>query len=118
MASSNFCVVFKAAALLLLLSACSDQGQDKEVQSTMSDALMQGETLYTKNCKVCHAQGINGAPIVGNKKMWASRIDKGAEALAANAISGVGLMPAKGGKVHLSDAEIRLIVDYYLYKLQ
>ncbi|BFM14202.1 hypothetical protein R50073_03850 [Maricurvus nonylphenolicus] len=118
MPSNSFCVVFKVAALVLLLSACSDQGQNKEVQSTMSDALVQGETLYKQNCKVCHAQGINGAPILGNKKMWGPRMTKGADALAANAVAGVGLMPAKGGKDHLSDAEIRLVVDYYLYKLQ
>lgn len=118
MASVNIRGISKVITLLLLLSACSEQGADRDVQSSMSDALVQGETLYKQNCKVCHAQGINGAPILGNKKMWGTRVDKGADVLAANAIAGVGLMPAKGGKTHLTDAEIRLVVDYYLYKLQ
>ena len=77
----------------------------------------QAEAVVKANCKVCHAQGINGAPIIGNQKMWNPRISKGKEALVENAISGVGLMPAKGGKDHLTKAEIELAVEYFLVKL-
>ena len=71
-----------------------------------------GEKVVKANCKVCHAQGINGAPIIGSTKMWGPRLEKGMDALIANAISGVGLMPAKGGKTELSDTQIRSAVEY------
>jgi len=79
------------------LFACS--GSEQQTQ------LLAGEEIAKKNCKVCHAQGLNGAPIIGNKKMWASRIEKGRATLVANAINGVGLMPPKGGKTHVTDEE-------------
>lgn len=80
--------------------------------------LEKAEAIVKANCKVCHASGINGAPIIGNKKMWSPRTAKGKEALVANAISGVGLMPPKGGKDKLSDEEIALAVEYFLSQLK
>ena len=79
--------------------------------------ITKGETIVKNNCKVCHAQGINGAPIIGNRKMWQPRLAKGEQALVENAISGFGLMPPKGGKDHLSDDEIGLAVGYFLAQL-
>lgn len=91
------------------LFACS--GSEQQAQ------LLAGEEIVKKNCKVCHAQGLNGAPIIGNKKMWGPRIEKGREALVVNAINGVGLMPAKGGQAHVSDEEIDLAVGYFLSQI-
>lgn len=100
-----------------MASACSnDQSSEKPMSSTAA-MVSEAETLYRKNCKVCHAQGINGAPILGNQKMWQPRLAKGVDALVENVIHGVGLMPAKGGKTHLSDEQIRTIVEYYLEQL-
>ncbi len=79
--------------------------------------LVQAEAIVKANCKVCHAQGINGAPIIGNQKMWGPRIEKGKEALVQNAIQGVGLMPPKGGKTQLSKEEISLAIEYFLAEL-
>ena len=92
--------------LCFWLSACEN-----------NDELKQGEQLVVANCKVCHAQGINGAPIIGNKKMWGKRISKGREALVTNAVNGVGLMPAKGGNTELTEAQIDLAVGYFLSQL-
>ncbi len=103
---SSLCLVF------LFLVGCSDESA-KEQQSR----LLAGEEIVKKNCLVCHAQGINGAPIVGNQKMWSKRIPKGREALVQNAINGFGLMPPKGGKTQLTDEEIDLAVGYYLAEL-
>ncbi len=88
-----------------LLTSCTDQKQQ------------QAEQLYVQNCKVCHAQGINGAPVVGNAKMWNKRTGQGREILIQHAIDGYGLMPAKGGNEALTDAEIAMIVDYMLSQL-
>lgn len=76
-----------------------------------------GEQLVVKNCRVCHAQGINGAPIIGNKKMWSPRLEKGLPALTQNAITGVGLMPARGGST-LSDDEIAQAVSYMVSQVK
>jgi len=91
------------------LFACS--GSEQQAQ------LLAGEEIVTKNCKVCHASGLNGAPIIGNNKMWGPRVSKGHDALVSNAINGFGLMPAKGGQDHVTDEEIDLAVGYLLSQL-
>lgn len=97
-----------------LLVACSDEVTEKKP----SPELLLGKELYTKNCKVCHAQGLNGAPIVGNHKMWDERASQGLAILKEHAVNGFGLMPAKGGKTHLSDQEIELVIRYMLSELE
>lgn len=80
--------------------------------------LAQGEQIVKANCKVCHAQGINGAPIIGNSKMWAPRLSRNQAELAQNAMNGVGLMPAKGGNNALQLEEIEAAVSYMLSQLE
>lgn len=99
-------------------TACSYENSSDQSSVKTAAVESEGELLYRKNCKVCHAQGINGAPILGNKKMWQPRLAKGVDALVDNAVNGVGLMPAKGGKTHLSDDQIRTIVEFYIQKLK
>lgn len=106
----NKCIAVVAASCFL--SACSGSGAELEAQ------LLAGEEIAKKNCKVCHAQGINGAPIIGNIKMWGPRIEKGREALVLNALNGNGLMPAKGGNESITKEEINLVVGYFLAELE
>lgn len=93
----------------LVLFGCAEQGASKHAE---------GEALYTTNCKVCHAQGINGAPILGNNKMWAPRAVQGEDTLVEHAMNGFGLMPAKGGKDHLVEEDIRKVVQFMLSELE
>jgi len=102
---------FSVVIIAVLLSACSDSENTKA-------QLLAGEEIAKKNCKACHGQGINGAPIIGNNKMWAPRIAKGREALVMNAFSGTGLMPAKGGNDSITKEEIDLVVGYFLAELE
>ncbi|MBX2850028.1 MAG: c-type cytochrome [Acidiferrobacterales bacterium] len=95
-----------------VLSACSNSDAELEAQ------LLAGQELAKKHCVVCHAQGINGAPIIGNTKMWGPRIEKGREALVLNALNGNGLMPAKGGNENITKEQIDLVVGYYLAELE
>lgn len=90
------------------LTGCTSE-QDK--------ILAQGQAIYKGTCKVCHAQGINGAPILGNNKMWAKRADQGLPTLVQHASQGYGLMPAKGGNDQLSEEEISSAVQYMLSQL-
>ena len=103
-------------SILLFLSftfytGCSDSSIGKPVQTA-------GEKIYTKNCKVCHAQAINGAPILGNQKMWGGRAKQGLVTLADHAEQGYGLMPAKGGKEHLTREELELAIIYMISALE
>ena len=59
--------------------------------------------------------GVGGAPVVGDAAQWTDRIAKGVDVLKQHAIegfTGVGFMPAKGGRVDLSDEEVAGAVDY------
>ncbi len=72
------------------------------------------KSLYTDaGCVACHASGVAGAPVLGNKAAWAGRVGKGANALSGSVIRGLGMMPPRGGS-SLSDSDIRNVVDYML----
>jgi len=73
-----------------------------------------GKKVYAKSCAMCHDSGAAGAPIVGNAKEWANVLKKGKDKVYANAISGVGAMPPKGGAMSLSDADFKQVVDYMI----
>lgn len=98
------------SCLVVGLVACGSGGG--------AERLAEGKKIYEANCKVCHAQSINGAPILGNKKMWSKRAEQGEDTLVAHAISGFGLMVPKGGNAQLTDEEIRSVVKYMLSTLE
>lgn len=78
---------------------------------------LSGPQVYNEACIACHGAGIGGAPILGDASAWAARIAKGEGVLGNNALNGftdVGYMPAKGGRVDLSDAEIIDAVTYMI----
>ena len=76
-----------------------------------------GEAVYQAACTTCHAGGLLGAPMTGNKAAWAPRIAKGKETLYSHAINGFNAMPAQGG-AELSDQEVKNGVDYLVSKAQ
>ncbi|MDH3613595.1 MAG: c-type cytochrome [Gammaproteobacteria bacterium] len=77
---------------------------------------MSGPQVYNAACLACHGAGIGGAPILGDAAAWEARIAQGIDVLNDHAINGytgtVGFMPAKGGRVDLSDQEIAAAVEY------
>jgi cytochrome c5 len=112
------CVI--AAVICLGLSACSDKPGSSVDGSTPAGqapaSSHPGEPLVKANCRVCHASGINGAPIIGNNRMWAPRISQGEETLVQHATDGYGLMPARGGST-LTDEQMAQAVSYMLSQL-
>lgn len=74
-----------------------------------------GKTVYNNACIACHGAGIAGAPKLGDKNAWASRIAQGNATLYEHAIKGfqgkAGVMPPKGGST-APDADIKAAVDY------
>ena len=73
-----------------------------------------GKDVYNSVCMSCHMSGAAGAPITGKVDQWTERLAKGNDKLYSNAINGIGVMPAKGGLMSLSDDEVKLAVDYML----
>jgi cytochrome c5 len=87
-----------------------------EAAAPMAD--MGGEEVYNMACVACHGAGIAGAPKYSDKAAWGPRIAKGEDTLHEHAIKGfqgtAGFMPAKGGRVDLSDKSIINAVEYML----
>ncbi|MDH3860909.1 MAG: c-type cytochrome [Gammaproteobacteria bacterium] len=77
---------------------------------------MTGPQVYNTACLACHATGVGGAPIVGDTAQWTDRIAQGVDVLKQHAVEGftgsAGYMPAKGGRMDLSDDEVANAVDY------
>ena len=73
-----------------------------------------GKDIYNSVCMSCHMSGAAGAPITGKSDQWSERLAKGNDTLYSNAINGIGVMPAKGGLMSLTDDEVKSAVDYML----
>jgi cytochrome c5 len=81
--------------------------------------VMTGPQVYNAACIVCHQPpGTGGAPPIGDVAAWAPRVAQGMDTLYLHALQGFqgtsGYMPPKGGRIDLSDDEIRAAVDYLL----
>ena len=79
-----------------------------------SSGPISGKDINNNVCMSCHTSGAAGAPMIGNSSQWTDRLSKGKDTLYANAINGIGVMPAKGGLSSLTDEEVRAAVDYLL----
>lgn len=74
-----------------------------------------GKTLYNSACVACHGAGIAGAPKLGDRAAWGTRIAQGSATLYEHAIKGfqgkTGVMPPKGGST-APDADVKAAVDF------
>ncbi len=86
------------------------------VNTAILDTKYSGKDLYDKRCQECHAAGKEGAPKTGDASAWGPRLAKGMDALTESAVRGHNAMPARGGLATISDAEIRLAIDYMISK--
>ncbi|MEE8118057.1 MAG: c-type cytochrome [Gammaproteobacteria bacterium] len=81
-----------------------------------------GKAIYEGACAVCHGMGIAGAPKFGDAAAWKDRVAHGADTLVEQAINGYqgtsGLMPPKGGRADLSDADVKAAVEYMVENSQ
>ena len=102
------------ALMALLMVGCSSESAETKVTL--------GQTIWETNCRVCHQQGLGGAPMIGNKKQWAPRIAQGLPVLLQHATEGysgnTGMMPARGGHPELVDEQLRLAVEYMVSQSQ
>ena len=73
-----------------------------------------GQAIYEKSCKGCHAKGMMGAPKVGDKEKWAPLIKGGQAALDEAVAKGKGKMPAQ----KLSAEDIKAANAYIISQSQ
>ena len=67
---------------------------------------------YNKSCKICHATGAAGAPITGNSAQWASRMQKGIDALVVSVDKGMNAMPPKGLCTDCTNEDFKALINY------
>lgn len=68
------------------------------------------------SCFACHSTGADGAPQVdaGMISEWAPRLEKGLDAVVANAINGANAVPAKCLCFDCNEDDIFALVGYML----
>lgn len=71
-----------------------------------------GKAVYDANCAACHGAGVAGAPKLGDKAAWGTRLGQGYATLYEHALKGIRGMPAKGGNADLPDADLANAVAY------
>ena len=100
-------------AHLAMTEAASSAG------SATTAALKNGQAVYQETCAACHAEGIAGAPKLGDKKAWGPRIAQGSDTMVKHAIEGftgkAGTMPPKGGG-SFEDVEVARAVAFMANK--
>lgn len=89
--------------LLLLLTGCGNDDSsatNTRALEAASRELQPADTeladIYNRSCRSCHTIAATGAPLTGDVQAWASRMEKGADVLLENVVSGFGGMPPMG----------------------
>ncbi len=71
--------------------------------------------IYQDNCKVCHQQGIAGAPRFANKQEWEPRLKAdGLEGMLQKAFDGFRGMPPKGNCLSCTKEDLKHTIEYML----
>lgn len=73
---------------------------------------LNGKQVYEETCSSCHGAGLAGAPKLGDKSAWSSRIAAGFNTLYKHALDGFNGMPARGGNADLEDIEVKRAVIF------
>ena len=76
-----------------------------------------GAQVYAYRCAACHAKTTQGAPMPGDDVQWGMRYrQQGLKVLLSHTIDGYNnlLMPARGGCLNCSDAELKAALLFML----
>ncbi|MDD9958580.1 MAG: c-type cytochrome [Gammaproteobacteria bacterium] len=115
MISSSFIKPIVAVAALVFASASIADGSQSVELAQVSEGF-NAEQKYMASCFACHSTGAAGAPKVGDGMAaeWEPRLEKGLDAVVANAINGINTMPAKGLCFDCTDDDLKALVEYMI----
>lgn len=110
-------VALAVALSPIVLGGCGDKQAKDELPRFDTATLQQGRSTWMQVCRNCHLMGVAGAPAITDHEAWKPRLGKGVDELYQSAIEGIRSgdgwsMPPRGGSDSLSDADVRLAVDY------
>jgi cytochrome c5 len=88
--------------------------QEVSLVSSNPDVMRSGEEIYYAACTTCHAIGLAGAPLFGNKVIWGERANKDLAVLVETVTNGLGGMPPMGMCMDCSQEELTNSVQYML----
>lgn len=113
----NVLIIKKLVMFVFVASFATAVVADDSQQQVQLAQLTDGfdaQATYMMSCFACHSTGAAGAPKVGpgNAEAWAPRMEKGMEAVVANAINGLNTMPPKGLCFTCTDEDIAALVTY------
>jgi len=72
-----------------------------------------GKDIYVENCSVCHNEGKNGAPKIGDKAAWDALLTNNIDVLLRNALHGKQ-HPENGGCKECTTGEIMEAIKYMI----
>ncbi len=102
------------------LAAAQAQAQ-ADVPKLAFDGSTDGGMIYNNVCSACHTSGVAGSPKL-ERPVWETRLAQGMDTLVQHAIEGyqgsAGLMPARGGRMDLSDEQVSATVQWMVDQLQ
>lgn len=115
-------LICAVAFLVFILPGCEeasslDEGQAAKVTRAESwrDLYLQlGKDTYQDACAVCHDEGDQGAPMIGDRQAWSDRSPLWSAVLIVHAKNGHLGMPAKGGCNALSERQVAAAGEYML----
>ena len=106
-----------SARLLPFGSVCRSGEDCAAGAATAASGPMGGQQIYDQFCFACHAAGVGGAPLLGDRASWGDRADKDMDALMLSTLNGLNAMPPKGTCMSCSDEELGEAVQYMLDQL-
>jgi len=96
-------------------------GATAPVAMAAFDGSLDGKMIYDNVCAVCHTAGVAGSPKL-EQAAWVTRLEQGMDTLVEHAINGyqgeAGVMPARGGKMDLTDEQVRVTVQWMVDNLE
>ena len=113
----NLNIKLAQVAAIAAIAFTANVSQADELQLAQTSDGFDAQAKYMASCFACHSTGAAGAPKVqagAYESDWAARVEKGMDAMMANAINGVGAMPAKGMCFDCTDADLRALVDWMI----
>lgn len=108
----------KAAVDYIIKNSKTTTAPTKPATQSVGFSENQGKKVYEEVCSICHKTGKLGAPVTGDKAVWAPLIKKNMDVLIEHTIKGYNNMPARGACYRCSDADLIAAVIYMVNQSQ